>query len=75
MSGEVIEFLPGDTNKMHRIMIVNDNICEIDPDEDFFSSITSAIGFDVMVTEPLARVVINDALEPECGEYDCMGLY
>ena len=67
--GQLIQFNTGDTNQTHTIIIRQDSICETDQDEFFFSNITLVSGtrpIDVII--PLATVIIDDSLEPECGK-------
>ena len=61
-------FEAGDVTQTHRIIINNDNECEKEPNENFFSNIAlNTNNPDIFVTEPRATVTINDTAEPECG--------
>ena len=61
-------FEVGDVTRTHRIIINNDNDCEKEPNENFFSNIALNNGIPVIfVTVPRATVTINDTAEPECG--------
>ena len=69
VAGLIIEFNRGDTNKTHTITIYDDEECEKDPNEDFFSLIALDTGVPVIsVTQPLATITIDDTAEPECGK-------
>ena len=69
MSGQIIEFNRGDVTQTHTITINDDDECEKDPNENFFSNITLGSGIlDIDVTVPRATVTINDTPEPECGK-------
>ena len=61
-------FEAGDVTRTHRIQI-NDNICENQPNENFFSNfaLNSGIG-DIFVTESQATVTIDDTGEDECSK-------
>ena len=66
--GQLIQFNTGDTNHTHTI-IRQDDICETDPDEFFFSNIILVSGTQpIDVIHPQATVIIDDSLEPECGK-------
>ena len=61
-------FSRGDTVMCHRIPIIDDNICEVNPAESFFSDLTYVSGIlPIDVSPPVAEVIINDENEPECG--------
>ena len=67
--GQLIQFNTGDTKQMHTIIISQDDICETDPDEFFFSNIALVSGTPpIDVIHPQATAFINDSLEPECGK-------
>ena len=67
--GQLIQFNTGDTNQTHTIIIRQDDICETDPDEFFFSNIALVSGTQpIDVIHPQATVFIDDSLEPECGK-------
>ena len=69
MSDQIIQFNTGDINQIHRIDITQDDLCEIDPIELFFSNIVLDSGVQpIEVIRPQATVFINDTLEPECGK-------
>ena len=68
-SGQIIQFNTGDTNQTHIIIITQDQICEIDPNEYFFSNIILVSGVQpIQVAQPQTNVTIDDSLEPDCGE-------
>ena len=69
MSEQVIQFNAGDITQMHTIIINDDDNCEKDPNEDFFSNITLNSGIPGnLVTVPHATVTIDETAEPECGK-------
>ena len=68
-SGQIIQFNTGDTNQTHIIIITQDQICEIDPNEYFISNIVLVSGVQpIQVIQPQTNVTIDDSLEPDCGE-------
>ena len=69
VSGQIIQFSRGDTAQSHIILINDDDECEKDPNEIFFSNIALDSGIpDITVTIPRATVTIDDTAEPECGK-------
>ena len=69
VSGDLIQFNRGDVSQTHTITINDDDLCEKDPDENFFSNIALASGIpDIDVTVPRATVTVDDSDEIECGE-------
>ena len=53
----------------HHFGIRNDGICEIDPNESFFSSLEFGGGEQPIIVDPsLTEVIIDDTNQPECGE-------
>ena len=69
VSGQVIQFSAGDITQMHTIFIKDDDNCEKDPNENFFSSITLNSDIPgILVTVPHATVTIEETAEPECGK-------
>ena len=66
--GQLIQFNTGDISKTQNITINEDQLCEIDPEEFFLSSMTVASGAAIDVVQPQARVSITDSSEPECGK-------
>ena len=69
MTDQIIMFEAGDVTRTHRIIFNNDNDCEDEPNENFFSSIALNSGIlDIFVTEPQVTVIINDTSELECGK-------
>ena len=69
VSGQIIQFNRGDVTQTHTITINDDDLCEKDPNENFFLNIVLASGIpDINVTVPRATVTINDTAEPECGK-------
>ena len=62
-------FTQGQESACHRVMIIQDDICEIDQIEDFFSNVAYVSGIIPSVINPSrVRVIINDTNEPECGK-------
>ena len=69
VSGQIIEFNTGDINQIHRINITQDEDCEDDPTEYFFSTLSLMSGVQpIEVIRPNATIFINDTLEPECSK-------
>ena len=68
MTGEIIQFNAGDVTQTHTITINNDEECEDEPNESFFSNIALDGGIDIDITIDQAVITINDTAEPECGE-------
>ena len=67
---DIIQFNAGDVTQTHRIIINDDNECEKDPNENFFSNIALNSGIPgITVTVPRATVTIDDTAEPECGKF------
>ena len=66
----MIQFNMGETSVVHNITIINDDLCETEPDEFFLSDIVTVTGVgEINIVEPQARVTIEDASEEECGKY------
>ena len=52
----------------HNFNVTDDDKCEIDPIEDFFSNLAYVSGKEpINIDSARARVIINDTAEPECG--------
>ena len=67
VNGEIVQFAVGDTFQTHTIIINDDNVCENEPNEFFFSNIALGTGvLPIRVIQPQATVTIDDAAEPEC---------
>ena len=67
-SNERLMFSRGDTVMCHRIHIIDDDICEVNPAESFFSQLTYVSGIlPIDVSPQVVEVIINDENEPECG--------
>ena len=65
----MLTFNMGDVRVTHTIAINQDDDCEDDPYEDFFSSLALVSGVQpITVIRPRAQVIINDSLEPECSK-------
>ena len=70
MAGEIVQFNAGDMTRTHTIIINDDDECEKDPNENFFSNIALDSGIpEITVTVPRAMVTIDDIAEPECGKH------
>jgi len=66
---EELVFGLGDTRVCHTITITNDDICEIDPNEFFFSDLSYVSGIQPITIDPeRAQVIIDDTNEPECSK-------
>ena len=51
------------------IHIIDDDICETEPVEDYFALLQFVSGDQPIIIGPsLTHVIINDTSEPECGE-------
>ena len=69
VSGQIIQFNTGDVTQNHTITINDDDVCEKDPNENFFSNIALASGIpDIDVTVPRAAVTIDDTTKVECSK-------
>ena len=67
--GQPLVFGLGDTRVCHTVNITDDNICEIDPDEQFFSNLSYVSGLQPITIDPArTTVIIDDSAEPECGK-------
>ena len=70
MAGEIVQFNTGDVTRTHTILINDDEGCENNPNENFFSNIALDSGVpEITVTVPRAMVTIDDTAEPECGKH------
>ena len=70
VSGEIVQFNVGDTYRIHTIIINDDDECENDPNEFFFSNIALNHGVQpIHVINPQATVTIEDSREAECREH------
>ena len=66
---EPLVFAQGQIRTCHRVMIIQDDICEIDRIEDFFSNLTYVSGImPIIINPPRTCVIIDDINEPECGK-------
>ena len=61
-------FNPGETRVCHAIEILQDDMCENRPNEDFFSDLSYVSGPQPIIDPSEARVVIIDDGELECGK-------
>ena len=68
--GEVLVFTHNDTRVCHTINIFQDDDCENNPNEDFFSDLSYVSGvLPITIDPPTAQVIIDDTLERECSKY------
>ena len=66
---QLLVFNLGDERVTHTITISQDNECEDDPLENFFSNLALVSGVQsIAVIRPRAQVNINDTLERECSK-------
>ena len=68
-ASDELVFLHGDIRRCHRVVILDDFICEPTP-ENFFADMLLVSGFDVNVDPDLTTVLIDDSDEEECGKWD-----
>ena len=68
VTNEIITFVEGQMRATHTIIINQDDDCENDPNENFFSNISLNSGQQqlISVIRPRAEVIIDDTDEPEC---------
>ena len=67
VAGEELVFSRGDTQVCHTIEILQDDICESDPNEHFLSDLSYVSGeLPITISPPTAQIVIDDRDEPEC---------
>ena len=67
VAGEELVFSRGDTRVCHTIDILQDIICEDDPNENFFSDLSYVSGVPpITINPPTAQIVIDDSDELEC---------
>ena len=67
VTNEIITFTTGQMRATHTIIINQDDECEDDPNENFFSNISLNSGtLPISVIRPRAEVIIDDTNEPEC---------
>ena len=67
VTGQELMFNHGDTLICYTITILQDNICEYPPNENFFLDLAYVSGLQpITIAQPTAEVVIDDSDEPEC---------
>jgi len=67
VTGEELVFNPDDSRVCSTIHILQDSISEHDPSENFFIDLAYVSGVQpIIITQPMAQVVIDDSDEPEC---------
>ena len=67
VTNQIITFAEGQMRATHTIIINQDDDCENDPNENFFSNISLNSGQQpISVIRPRAEVIIDDSAEPEC---------
>lgn len=70
VAGEELVFNRSNIRVCHVIGILDDSICEDDPNENFFLDLAFISGMQPIRIEPgTAEVIIDDAEERECGKY------
>ena len=67
MVNELLQFNVGDVRVRHIININQDDECENDPNESFFSNLALVSG-DQPINLIDAQIIIDDNLEPECSK-------
>ena len=66
---ELLVFTMGAERVTHTITILQDDDCENNPNEFFFTNLAFVSGVQpINVIRPRAQVIINDDLEPECSK-------
>ena len=66
---EQLVFAEGQSVACHKIIIIEENICENYPNEDLFSNLIYVSGImPILIDPPRTRVVIDDTYEPECSK-------
>ena len=66
-----LDFVVGQNRSCHVVNINDDDICESDSNENFYSNLVLGGGvLPIIVEPPQTQVVIDDTNEPECGKYD-----
>ena len=69
MTNQIIAFTAGQMRATHRIIINQDDECEDDPNENFFSNIALDSGtLPISVIRPRAEVIIDNTNESECSK-------
>ena len=69
VTNQIITFAEGQMRATHTIIINQDDDCENDPNENFFSNIAFNSGTQpISVIRPRAEVIIDDSAEPECSK-------
>ena len=66
VSGDTVTFNANETRACHTIDITQDDICESDPNEFFFSDLSYVGGLPLSIDPSTAQVIIDDTNEPEC---------
>ena len=66
---EPLVFTQGQRSACHRVIVIQDDICEIDQLKDFFSNLAYVSGImPIIINSPRTRVIMDDTNEPECGK-------
>ena len=69
----ILRFAVGDTRACQTVRIFQDDECEADHIEDFFSTVEYSSGeMPIIITRNSTDIVISDRDEPECGKYNFM---
>ena len=67
--GISLAFEVGDQRVCSDIHIIDDDICETEPVEDYFASLQYVSGDQPIIIDPSnTYVIINNNAEPECGK-------
>ena len=68
---QLLEFSVGDTRICYTVTINQDELCENNPNENFFVNLEYESGIlPITVSPHRANVVVDDDGEVECGEFD-----
>ena len=71
VTNQFITFTEGQIRATHTIILNQDDDCENDPNENFFSNIALNSGtLPISVIRLRAEVIIDDSAEPECSKRD-----
>ena len=67
-----LSFQVGDQHVCSDIHIIDDDICETEPVEDYFALLQYVSGDQPIIIDPSnTHVIINDTAEPDCGKMIC----
>ena len=72
ITGEQLVFPRGSTRVCHTITIMDDDICESDPNENFFYNLAYVSGTQPISIAPMtALLIVDDTTEQECEYNHC----